>query len=359
MEDMGIAARQRADFWLGKRVLLTGHTGFKGSWLTLWLQKKGAVVTGIGLPPATQPSLFELARIGDLVESHVCDVRDGAELARLVAAARPEIVLHLAAQALVRMGYKEPAETFATNVQGTANLLEAVRKTDGVRVLVAVTTDKVYRNETNTYPYRETDPLGGTDPYSASKAAAELVVSSYKHAFLMGRGVAVASARAGNVIGGGDWSDDRLLPDAVRAWSAGAVLRVRSPAAVRPWQHVLEPLHGYLRLAEALWNAPPLAGPYNLGPPTDQAVTVREVIELARAAYGRGEVKWGTKLDGPPEAHWLALEVSKARDVLGIQPRWSLKEAIERSIGWYLAQARGANAAQLCAADIDAFEASR
>jgi CDP-glucose 4,6-dehydratase len=357
MEEMGLAAHGPADFWRGKRVLVTGHTGFKGSWLALWLQRRGAIVTGIGLPPATKPSLFQLARVAELVESHICDVRDGAALTRVVAAARPAIVLHLAAQALVRLSYQEPAETFATNVQGTANLLEAVRNTEDVRVLVVVTTDKVYRSDTSIYPYRETDALGGIDPYSASKAAAELVVASYKDAFLAARGVAVASVRAGNVIGGGDWSEDRLLPDAVRAWSAGRVLRVRSPLAVRPWQHVLEPLHGYLRLAEALWDEPQLAGPYNFGPPTDQAATVREVVELARTAYGSGEVEWAGNSDGPHEAHWLALEVAKARSVLGIRPRWSLTDGVERAIRWYVAQSRGVGAAQLCAADIDAYEA--
>jgi CDP-glucose 4,6-dehydratase len=359
MEDMGVAARRTADFWFGKRVLLTGHTGFKGCWLALWLKRKGAVVTGIALPPTSRPSLFELADIGSLVDSHFCDVRDRDALAALVAVARPEIVLHLAAQALVRASYREPAETFETNVLGTVNVLEAVRRTDGVRVVVVVTTDKVYRSDTNVYPYRETDPLGGFDPYSASKAAAELVVTSYKDAFLAGRGVAVATARAGNVIGGGDWSEDRLVPDSVRAWSAGAVLKIRSPLAVRPWQHVLEPLHGYLRLAETLWDAPAFAGSYNFGPPTDEAATVRQLVELARAAYGRGEVEWGSNPDGPHEAHWLALETAKARSVLKIWPRWSLAEAVDRSIKWYQAEARGHSAAELCAADIDAYETTR
>jgi len=360
MENMGLAAGTPEGFWLGKKVLITGHTGFKGSWLALWLRRQGAVVTGISLPPLTKPSLFELAKVAELVESHICDVRDGVALAEVLAAARPAIVFHLAAQPLVRASYREPLQTFATNVQGTANLLEAVRKTNDVRVLVVVTTDKVYRNDSDdAYPYRETDALGGIDPYSASKAAAELVVTGYKDAFLAARGVAVASARAGNVIGGGDWSEDRLLPDAVRAWGVGRVLRVRSPLAVRPWQHVLEPLYGYLRLAERLWDAPQLAGPYNFGPPTDQAATVREVIELARGAYGSGEVEWAGNTDGPHEAHWLALEVAKARGVLGIKPRWSLSQAIERSMRWYLEQSRGASAAELCAADIDAYEAAR
>lgn len=354
---MGLAHRD-ADFWRGKRVLLTGHTGFKGSWLALWLTKRGAVVTGISLAPVTRPSLFELADVARHVDSHIHDVRDSDGLAAVVAKARPEIVFHLAAQALVRESYKEPVGTFATNVQGTVNLLEAVRKASTVRVVVVVTTDKVYRSGSDLYPYRETDPLGGFDPYSASKAAAELVVASYRDAFLAQRDVRVASARAGNVIGGGDWSEDRLLPDAIRAWGADAVLQVRSPEAIRPWQHVLEPLHGYLTLAERLWSTPELAGPYNFGPSPATAATVREVVELARTSYGGGGVEWGANQNGPREASWLALETAKASRVLAVEPRWSLAEAVDRSIKWYVAQAGGANAAQLCAADIDAYESA-
>lgn len=345
------------EFWRGKRVLLTGHTGFKGAWLALWLRRLGASVVGVSLPPSSTPSLFGLVAPGT-VEHHVCDIRDGSALAALVTAARPEIVLHLAAQALVREGYREPLGTFATNVQGTANLLDALRFVEGVRVVVAVTTDKVYRNLEHAYPYREDDALGGHDPYSASKAAAELVVASYRDAYLAGRGIAVATARAGNVIGGGDWSADRLIPDAVRAWSARQPLRVRRPRATRPWQHVLEALAGYLVLAERLHSAPAIGGAYNFGPETHEAATVREVVTLAQREFGSGEVVFEQEESGPHEAGWLALEVAKSRAVLGVRPRWSLAEAVERSMLWYRRQLDGVAAERLCAEDIAAFEAA-
>ncbi len=347
-----------AGFWRGKRVLLTGHTGFKGSWLALWLQRMGADVTGLALAPATDPQLFGLARIGESMASHVCDIRDAARLAARVRAARPEIVLHLAAQALVRAGYRAPVDTFAVNVMGTGHLLEALRGLAGVRAVVVVTTDKVYQNREWLYPYREDDALGGHDPYSASKAAAELLVASYRDSFLAAEGVAVATARAGNVIGGGDWAEDRLIPDAVRAWGRGAVLDIRRPDAVRPWQHVLEPLAAYLVLAERLCRQPGLAGAYNFGPATAEAATVREVVQLAQAAYPASQVLWGEAEAGPHEAGWLALEVAKARSLLGVAPRWTLAQAVQRSLAWYRQQAEGADARALCGADIDAYEAA-
>jgi len=224
-------------------------------------------------------------------------------------------------------------------------------------VVVAITTDKVYRNIEQFYPYRETDPLGGHDPYSASKAAAEIVIASYRDAYLAGNGVALASARAGNVIGGGDWSEDRLIPDAVRAWSAGQPVNIRRPQAFRPWQHVLEPLAGYLRLAEMLWTRPELAGGYNFGPPTEEAASVREVVQLARQCYGSGEVIWGEGEEGPHEAGWLALEIAKARHVLGVEPRWPLQSAVRRTIDWYRRQQNGTPVRELCARDIADFEA--
>jgi CDP-glucose 4,6-dehydratase len=344
-------------FWAGKRILLTGHTGFKGAWLALWLDRLGAKVVGIGLPPVTTPSMAGLAGIDGLLDSRFIDIRDADELTRQVQSASPEIVFHLAAQALVRTSYGEPLLTFDTNVQGTANLLEAVRITATARVVVAITTDKVYRNIEHHYPYRETDALGGHDPYSASKAAAEIVIASYRDAYLANNGVAVASARAGNVIGGGDWSEDRLIPDAVRAWSGGRTLAVRRPQAFRPWQHVLEPLAGYLRLAERLWAEPDLAGPYNFGPPTDAAASVREVVLLAKRSYGGGEVNWGEGGGGPHEAGWLALETAKALHVLGVAPRWSLQTAVQRTMDWYRRQQEGSAARELCAQDIADFEA--
>ncbi len=345
-----------ADFWRGKRVLVTGHTGFKGGWLALWLQRLGADVTGIALAPSTTPSLFDQARVAEGMNSHFCDIRDATALAALVLAARPELVFHLAAQPLVRASYREPLATFATNVMGTAHLLDALRGLDGVRVAVIVTTDKVYRNNEWPYPYREDDALGGHDPYSASKAASEIVIVSYRDAFLAAQGVALASARAGNVIGGGDWSEDRLIPDAVRAWQAGQPLIIRNPGATRPWQHVLDPLAGYMSLAQKLFEQPSLAGAYNFGPQTDQAATVRDVVELACSAYGSGVTSYENNRNGPHEAGWLALEVAKARVTLGVAPHWSLTEAVNRTMAWYRAQHEGVDARALCDTEIAAYE---
>ena len=346
-----------ADFWRGKRVLLTGHTGFKGGWLALWLQGLGAHVTGIALPPDSTPNLFQLARVGDGMEGRFADIRDAASLSAIIRPARPEIVLHLAAQPLVRASYREPLETFATNVMGTAHVLDALRGVDSLRVAVMVTTDKVYQNREWPYPYRESDALGGHDPYSASKAASEIVIACYRDAFLATQGVAVASARAGNVIGGGDWLQDRLIPDAVRAWQSGQVLAIRRPQSIRPWQHVLEPLAGYLTLARKLWDEPALAGAYNFGPQSGEAATVRDVVELARSAYGGGEVHFGDDSAGPHEAGWLALETAKARNALGLVPKWALAEAVNRTMAWYRAQQQGTDARHLCEAEIAAYEA--
>jgi len=339
-------------FWHGKRVLVTGHTGFKGGWLVLWLQRLGAQVCGISLPPATDPNLFELARVAEGIDSHFCDIRDAEGLVALVHANRPEIILHLAAQPLVRASYREPVATFASNIMGTVHVLDALRSLDSVCVAVMVTTDKVYRNLEQSSPYREDDALGGHDPYSASKAASEIVIASYRDAFLKDQGVAVASARAGNVIGGGDWSEDRLIPDAVRAWQAGEILEIRRPHAIRPWQHVLEPLYGYLSLAEKLWHHPKLAGAYNFGPYTHEAATVREVVGLARQTYGKGDVRYGDGSSGPHEAGWLALEIAKARVALGVQPLWGLAESVRRTMNWYRVLESGADARELCLAEI-------
>jgi CDP-glucose 4,6-dehydratase len=356
MENLALTGAARASFWHGKRVLITGHTGFKGSWLTLALHRLDAKVTGISLPPMTTPNLFSAARIDALCRNHFLDIRDSLGLADLLRKAQPEIVFHLAAQPLVRASYRDPLTTFETNVMGTVHVLEALRGLDSARVAVMVTTDKVYRDAGSPVPHREDEPLGGHDPYSASKAASEMVIESYRQSYLSEQGVAVASARAGNVIGGGDWSEDRLIPDAVRAWQAGKTLAIRQPAAVRPWQHFLEPLFGYLTLAQRLWGQPLLAGAYNFGPDGGEAVTVRDLVELACAAYGEGTVSYGDGSEGPHESAWLALDVAKAESVLGVSHTWTLVEAVKRTMGWYRAQGDGADARELCLADISDFE---
>lgn len=345
-------------FWRNKRVLLTGHTGFKGSWLTIWLSRLGANVTGVSLPPETTPNLYTEAEVEKFCDSRICDIRDASAIATIIQKAQPEIVFHLAAQPLVRASYRTPLATFDTNVMGTANVLDALHRTGTARVAVMVTTDKVYRDNGNGRPYREDDPLGGYDPYSASKAACEHVIASYRDSFLAEKGLAVASARAGNVIGGGDWSEDRLIPDAIRAWEAEQTLQVRRPQSVRPWQHVLESLAGYLTLAQHLWERPKLAGAYNFGPDADGAVAVHDLIEFACVAFGGGDIHYDPENEGPHEATWLALEATKAKSILGVSPRWTLVEAVKRTINWYRAHRDAGNARHLCEADIAAFEAS-
>ena len=343
-------------FWSGKRVLITGHTGFKGGWLAIWLQRLGADVTGIALPPNTTPSLFELARVAQGMQSHICDIRDAAALAEVLIAAQPEVVFHLAAQPIVRASYREPLSTFSTNIMGTAHVLDALRGQAYARVAVMVTTDKVYRDQEHHLPYREDDTLGGHDPYSASKAASEIVIASYRDAYLKEQGLATASARAGNVIGGGDWSEDRLIPDAVRAWSKGQPLVIRSPKSTRPWQHVLEPLAGYLSLAQKLWEQPELAGAYNFGPHTHEAGTVETIANLAVSAYGAGFIHKDNGEASLHEAAWLALEIAKSRMVLGFNPKWQLSESVQRTLLWYKKQYQGVDARRLCEADIADYE---
>jgi CDP-glucose 4,6-dehydratase len=342
-------------FWHGRRVLLTGHSGFKGSWLSLWLTQLGAHVTGASLRPHTEPSLFQLARLEEFVESRWIDVRDAAGLSAVLADAQPEVVIHLAAQALVRHSYADPLTTFATNFTGTLNLLESVRHVSSVRAVVVATTDKVYRNNDEGRPFKESDPLGGHDPYSASKAAAEMVVESYRKSYYAPAGIGLAAARAGNVIGGGDWSDDRILPDAVRAWGSGNPLLVRNPKATRPWQHVLEPLAGYLRLAEFLFAAPEECEDFNFGPEPSDVHTVREVVEVAQSSFGRGEIRWSAQGDTLHEARALALDNSRAKEKLGCRPVWNMNEAVARTMTWYRRCLSGDDARDLCQEDLQAF----
>jgi CDP-glucose 4,6-dehydratase len=353
---MVVPATPQKDFWRDKRVLVTGHSGFKGSWLTLALHRLGAIVTGISLPPVTTPNLFDEAKIGELCSSHFADIREAASVAGLIRGTRPEIVFHLAAQPLVRESYRDPLTTFETNVMGTAHVLNALRGLDGLRVAVLVTTDKVYRELGVPGAHREDDPLGGHDPYSASKAAAEIVIECYCKSYLSQQSLALASARAGNVIGGGNWSNDRLIPDAIRAWQAGKPLQVRRPEAVRPWQHVLEAVSGYFVLAQCLWERPELAGAYNFGPDPREAAKVRDVLELARAAYGGGTIEYGDGTEGPYESGWLALDAGKAKRLLGVSPRWSLVETVNRTMAWYRALEDGADARTLCLADLRDFD---
>jgi len=348
--------RLDSNFWRNKKVLLTGHSGFKGSWLTLWLHSLGAHVTGVSLTPNTTPNLFMLAGVARFCNSHFCDIRNLGKLTTIVKDSQPEVVFHLAAQPLVRKSYQKPVDTFETNVMGTTHLLEAACGLESLRAMVMVTTDKVYRNQEWLWPYREDDALGGHDPYSASKAASELVIASYRDAFLSKQGIAVVSARAGNVIGGGDWAEDRLMPDAVRAWQADKILEIRHPEAVRPWQHVLEPLAGYLMLAQEIYSDAELAGAYNFGPDTADVASVRRVVECARAAYDNAKVSYAEAEAGPRETGWLALEIAKAQQRLGFKPCWKLAEAVERTVSWYQAQHQGADALSMCMDQIAEYQ---
>jgi CDP-glucose 4,6-dehydratase len=327
-------------FWKNKRVILTGHTGFKGSWLSLWLQSMGAQVAGYALAPPTQPSLFDIAEVGKGMTSIIGDIRDLAHLSEVFAEYKPEIVFHMAAQPLVRYSYIEPVETYSTNVMGSVNLFEAVRATRSVKAVVNVTTDKCYENREWAWGYRENEPMGGYDPYSSSKGCAELVTAAYRNSYFhperySAHGVAVASGRAGNVIGGGDWAEDRLIPDIMRAITQGNLVNIRSPHSIRPWQHVLEPLSGYLLLAQKLYEeGAAYAEGWNFGPNDEDAKPVQWIVEKLTTSWGE-DARW--ILDGgdhPHEAHYLKLDCSKAKARLDWYPRWTLPVTLDSIIRW-------------------------
>lgn len=352
-----------SNFFLGKKVFITGHTGFKGSWLCLWLHRLGAEVHGYALAPPTTPSLFELANVADLLTSHrIADVRDAAALAAAMQQAQPEIVIHMAAQPLVRDSYNIPVDTYAINVMGTVHLLEAVRQCPSVRAVVNVTTDKCYENREWAWGYRENEAMGGFDPYSSSKGCAELVTAAYRSSYFhparySEHRVAIATARAGNVIGGGDWANDRLIPDIIRSLLANEPVRIRNPHAIRPWQHVLEPLCGYLQLAQALYEqGADFAEGWNFGPNDADAQPVEWIVQRMCELHGKGaryEIDDG---DHPHEAHYLKLDCSKARMRLGWQPRWDLSKTLSSILEWVIIYSSAGDLKKCCLEQIEDFK---
>ena len=357
MEEVGLKAMSvNPDFWHGKRVFLTGHTGFKGGWLSLWLQSLGAELGGLALAPPTEPNLFNVARIGDGMSSTLGDIRDLNTVVCAMTTFKPDIVIHMAAQPLVRLSYSEPVETYATNVMGTVHVLEAARRCPSVRCMVNVTTDKCYENREWEWGYRENEPMGGYDPYSNSKGCSELVTSAYRRSFFQKAGVALASARAGNVIGGGDWAVDRLVPDILRAFERNAPVVIRNPNSTRPWQHVLEPLSGYLTLAEKLWSdGSAFAESWNFGPHDDDAQPVLWIVERMARAWGQGA---GWQLDPgehPHEAHYLKLDISKAKHRLSWRPRWNLETALTHITQWHRSWITQQDMHEVCLAQIQHY----
>lgn len=350
------------DFWQGKRVLVTGHTGFKGSWLSLWLQSMGAVVIGYALSPSTIPSLFTIAKVGDGMTSIIGDIRNLEHLRETFAEHQPEIVFHMAAQALVRYSYAEPVETYATNVMGTVNLLEVIRGTNSVKAVVNITSDKCYENREWAWGYRENEAMGGHDPYSSSKACAELITAAYRNSYFnpekyQEHGVALATARAGNVIAGGDWANDRLVPDIISAITKNESIHIRNPNSIRPWQHVLEPLSAYLLLAQKLFeDGTAYAQGWNFGPNDTEIKSVQWLCEHLGKAWGT-DINWTTDdAEQPHEAQYLKLDCSKAKTELNWQPKWTLTETITHICVWHQAHLAGADMHALCLAQIKQYE---
>lgn len=343
-------------FWKGKKVFLTGHTGFKGSWLCLWLQSMGAELHGYALTPPTTPSLFEEAKVANGMVSTIGDVRDYHSLFEALKKSQAEIVIHMAAQPLVRLSYEQPVETYATNVMGTVHLLEGIRHLGGVRAIVNVTTDKCYENKEWVWGYREDEPMGGYDPYSNSKGCSELVTSAYRHSFFQTTETALASARAGNVIGGGDWALDRLVPDILRAFERQEPVVIRNPYATRPWQHVLEPLSGYLALAQKLYEQGQIfAEGWNFGPNEDDAKPVQWIVEQLVKDWGNGASWRLDTSEHPYEAHYLKLDISKAKSRLDWQPCWSLATALEKITTWHQAWRGHENVQTMCLQQIEQY----
>lgn len=347
------------EFWRAKRVLLTGHTGFKGSWLSLWLQSMGARLCGLSLTPPTEPALFNVARVAEGMDHHIADIRDYSAVKSAMDVFRPEIIIHMAAQPLVRLSYQQPIETYATNVMGTVHVLEAARHSASVRAIVNITTDKCYENREWVWGYREDEPMGGYDPYSNSKGCAELVSSAYRKSFLKDAGIAMATARAGNVIGGGDWALDRLIPDVLRALQDKQPVLIRSPHAIRPWQHVLEPLSGYLLLAERLYTAGQTdAEGWNFGPHDEDARPVQWIVEKICNDWGDG-ASWTLQPgEHPHEASFLKLDISKARQRLQWAPRWSLETALNLITEWHQAWLNGQDMRAMCLTQISQYRAN-
>jgi CDP-glucose 4,6-dehydratase len=345
-------------FWAKRRVLLTGHTGFKGSWLSLWLQSMGAVLRGVALEPPTQPALFDVARVSDGMDHRLADIRDFEAVRSLMTEFQPDVVFHMAAQPLVRRSYEQPIETYATNVMGTVHLLEAARRAGSVKVVVNITTDKCYQNREWAWGYREDEPMGGHDPYSSSKGCSELVSMAYRESFLRDAGIAMATARAGNVIGGGDWAAERLVPDILRALQTQEPVLIRNPYAIRPWQHVLEPLSGYLLLAERLYrDGQGDAEGWNFGPRDEDARTVQWIVEHLCRSWGSA-AGWSLQQgDHPHEASFLKLDISKARQRLQWAPRWSLEDALGHIAAWHLAWLQGRDMRAFCLNQIAQYRA--